>query len=376
MAATTVRDRSMPAIPEPVLDFAQLWPTEQKTLIERAARVPNKGVVVEIGTAQGGSASLFHSTAGRRGVAIYSFDMAPSTEAYERLQQTGVTIIAKPSVEGAREWDRIVGRPVDLLFVDGGHALVHVLEDFNAWVPLLRPGGEVIFHDYDSVERGGLVHLGSYVVLRTILGRALLQNPVHTDRLLFGSVGNPGLARVTAAECYLTLTGLAREIVRGRDADYAGWTLVGEAPLARLLSCCLRLSGAGAVRPPERAPTPGRFLVFSRPLAPALEALAQRSIASRDVLAVDNLNLCYFVARALANCRDALLRLAASRSEFFRWEEVLYMFEHAFGPSSFPDEVDAGAESDVAQLSALVAREQVRLTVLARLLEGLTGEKP
>ena len=366
----------MHAIPAPFVESAQLWPTEQKTLSERAARVPDNGVIVEIGTAQGGSASLFNAAGGKRGVAIYSFDIAPSTEAYERLRHTGVKIIAKPSVEGARDWNSAVGRPIDLLFIDGSHALAHVLDDFNAWAPFLRPGGEVVFHDYDSMERGGLVHLGSYVVLRTILNREILQDSVHTDRLLFGTIDSPECARVSAADCYQTFTGLGREIVCARDNGYAGWTLVGDPRFARLLGCCLKLSGAGALRSPDRAAPPGRFLVFSRPLASALETLAARGITSNNWLAVDSLHLCYFVAHALHDSRDALLSLAASRSEFFRSEEVLFMFEHAFGPSRFPDQVASCAESDVAQLSALVAREQVRLTVLARLLEALIGEKP
>ena len=306
---------------------------------------------------------------------IYSYDIAPSPEAYERLRHTGVQIIAKPSVEGARGWRRAGGRPIDLLFIDGSHALQDVFGDFNAWMPFVRPGGEVVFHDYDSVERGGLAHLGSYVLLRTILRRGILDDPVHTDRLLRGAVGRPDRARVTAHECHQTFANLGSDVVRARDRDYAGWALVGEAPLARLIGCCLQTDGMRGLLSPEQATPPGKFLVFSRPLQPALEALAGRGIAGAQRVVVDNLQLCYLVAHALQRRRDALLSLASSRSEFFRWEEVLFMFEHAFGPSRFPDRIAAPAKADVAKLSVLVAREQVRLTALARLHEALVGDR-
>jgi predicted O-methyltransferase YrrM len=359
----------------PPLDFAQLWAGEQRTLAERAARVPSDGVIVEIGTAQGGSASIFHEAAGRRGVQIVSFDIAPSPEAYERLKGTTVEVVAKPSVDGARAWKDIVGKPIDLLFIDGSHALQHVVEDFNAWLPFVKLGGEVIFHDYDSVERGGMVHLGTYVAVKTIVRQRLLDDAVHTDRLLCGTVNRRPRTLVTAADCGRTFHELARGIVTARDAKYGGWTLIGEDPLAGLLGTCLDMAGA-AFAPPAAAAASGRFLLFSRPLAPALDILAARGIGDDRLVVVDSLRLCYFVAHALRHRRDLVVDFASSRSEVFRWEEVLSMFEHAFGPGEFPDAVPQTAGTDLTSLSRIVAREQVHLTILARLLEALLGTKP
>jgi predicted O-methyltransferase YrrM len=81
------------------IDFSQLWPSEQRTLFERASLVPDEGVIVDIGTAQGGSPYIFHAAAGHRRVRIYSFDIAPSADAYEHLKGTSVSVIAKPSIE-------------------------------------------------------------------------------------------------------------------------------------------------------------------------------------------------------------------------------------------------------------------------------------
>lgn len=359
------------------IDFSQLWSSEQKVLTERAAVVPDNGIIVDIGTAQGGSASIFYTAAGHRGVRIYSFDISPSAEAYERLRGTNVTIVAKSSMEGALEWKKTVGQLVDLIFIDGSHALQNVFEDFNFWVPHLRPGGEVIFHDFDSIERGGLVHLGAYIVLRTILKQAILEKPVHTDRLLYGTIIHPNAVRLEGRSCWETFVDLGRQITRACETDYAGWFVVGEGQFARLLIDCLNIDRKVMLLSPDQVNASGNCLVLSRPLETALDILRQRGISKGSVVAVDNLQACYILDRALRKNRDHLLAVACSRKELFRWEEIMFMFEHSCGSPLFPyrlQEIDMN--SNVGQLSRMVAYEQVRLTFLSHVLEALVGWKP
>jgi predicted O-methyltransferase YrrM len=47
----------------------------------------------------------------------------------------------------ARVRDALVGRPIDLLFIDGDHSLGGVRDDWRRYAPLVRPGGLVVFHD-------------------------------------------------------------------------------------------------------------------------------------------------------------------------------------------------------------------------------------
>lgn len=358
-------------------ESSQLWMTEQTTLAERAALVPDNGIIVEIGTAQGGSASIFHAATARRGVRIYSYDIAPSAEAYDRLARTNVAVIAKPSVEGAIEWSRTIGKPIDLLFLDGSHALQDIYEDFNSWVPYLKPGGEIIFHDYDSVERGGLAHLGVYLIMQAILRKGLVEEPVHKDRLLHGRIRDPQATRLYGKECYDVLLELGRRVVETRDADYSGWMVVGNGPFARLLGICLNLDRTMTLISPDHVIPSGHYLLLSRPLCPALDLLERHRIPRESIVAIDNLQACYIIARMLQVNRDRLLEIAVSRKEFFRWEEVLFMFDHAVGPMQFPDRLqECRSETDVARLSRIVALEQVRITILSRLLEGLIDWKP
>ncbi len=358
------------------VDFAQLWVGEQQLLAENAALVPNNGTIVEIGTAQGGSALIFHRAASHRGVKIYSFDIAPSPEACKHFKDTSVTIIAKSSKEGALTWMQTVGKPIDLLFIDGSHAFQHVFEDFNSWVPFLKPGGKIIFHDYDSAERGGLKHLGIRICLDTVLKCEFLDEPIHQDRMLIGTIRNPDGIRLDEKACYQTFIDLGRQIVCIRDSDYSGWTIVDNGEFAKLLKGCLKIDSTAAPISPDEASDPSKkYLVCARPLITALDLLREQGIPSDSIVAIDSLLACYIVANALKRKREHLLTLASSRKEFFQWEEILFMFEHAFGTSVFPDKVSNLIKSDIIQLSQMVAREQIRLTILAHLVESLSGVK-
>jgi len=358
-------------------DFSQLWISEQKILAERAALVPDNGIIVDIGTAQGGSASIFYKAAGHRGVRIYSFDISPSAEAYERLRGTNITIVAKSSIEGALEWKKMVGRPIDLIFIDGSHALQDVFQDFNFWVSHLKPGGEIMFHDFDSIERGGLVHLGVHIILRTILKQGIPEKPVHMDRVLFGTIINPNAVRLEGRNCWETFVDLGRDIIRVCNADYTGWFVVGEGHFARLLIDCLNIDRKVTVLSSDQVNASGNYLVLSRPLETALDILRQRGISKDSFVAIDNLQACYIIDLALRKNRDHLLSFARSRKEFFRWEEILFMFEHGCEPSLFPyrlEEININLNVD--QLSRMVAYEQVKLTFLSHVLEALVGWKP
>jgi predicted O-methyltransferase YrrM len=44
--------------------------------------------------------------------------------------------------------------PIDVLFIDGDHRYDAVKQDFEDWLPLVTPGGFIIFHDSCQPEGG------------------------------------------------------------------------------------------------------------------------------------------------------------------------------------------------------------------------------
>lgn len=128
------------------------WETiaEQQALIALAGRVPVDGVIVEIGAEFGMSASLFCKYA-YHGVKIYSIDLFPHT--LLPTHQANLTAagfggrskqIQGDSAQVGTAW-QLGG--VDLLFIDGDHSYAGVKRDIAAWIPHVKPGGVVVFHD-------------------------------------------------------------------------------------------------------------------------------------------------------------------------------------------------------------------------------------
>ncbi len=115
-------------------------------------------VVVEIGTAGGGSLFLFCETAAENATLI-SVDLPPP-KGYRRSQSLVYRAFARPGqrvvpLRGdshdedtlSRVRRRLRGREVDFLFIDGDHSGSGVALDYRLYGPLVRDGGIVAIHD-------------------------------------------------------------------------------------------------------------------------------------------------------------------------------------------------------------------------------------
>lgn len=129
---------------------------EQKMLLSYASQVPPNGLIAEIGAEFGMSASLFCEGADAS-VQIYSVDLFPG----DLLKQHRNNLIRGGYTEGSNHYTRskqIKGDSkevwkkwdlgaIDLLFVDGDHSYKGVKADIEGWIPLVKVGGVVLFHD-------------------------------------------------------------------------------------------------------------------------------------------------------------------------------------------------------------------------------------
>ena len=151
---------------------------EAKQLYDLAKKNARQGILVEIGSAWGGSACLLSQASKEAsGNKVYCVDSWSSPEkSIETLwnkeslgvgggkpltsdsfygkflantRENGVPGLIEPirgkSVEVARHWDK----PIQLLFIDGAHEYEDTKADFTAWEPFLAKGGTIAFHDYE-----------------------------------------------------------------------------------------------------------------------------------------------------------------------------------------------------------------------------------
>ena len=61
--------------------------------------------------------------------------------------------VKQPSIEAAAQFP---DGTFDLVYLDGNHGYLDVLEDIKAWAPKVKDGGLLAGHDYDALERPGV----------------------------------------------------------------------------------------------------------------------------------------------------------------------------------------------------------------------------
>ena len=140
--------------------FGAFKPPEGKRMYEIASALPQDAVIVEVGTFWGRSASLLGQIAMDRGYSLTcvdKFDPFPKAAWWAKKgdgrdkvlgnllgRDIAFTLMAMDSAEAAR---RFVGG-IDLLHIDGDHRYPGVRADCDNWLPKLKPGGYVLFHDF------------------------------------------------------------------------------------------------------------------------------------------------------------------------------------------------------------------------------------
>lgn len=147
------------------------WLTHREAafLYEAARAVPRGGKIVEIGSFLGRSTvCLAHGSRAGNSAQIVAVDphigspkhahLLQCTDTWPHflanLAQAGVADLVHAVHATSRDAAPGVPGPVDFLFVDGSHDLDDVRTDIECWLPKLRPGGVIAFHD--SWHMGGV----------------------------------------------------------------------------------------------------------------------------------------------------------------------------------------------------------------------------
>lgn len=126
-------------------------------------------MIVEIGCAYGGSSLLF--LLGKKDqTRLHSLDpfIMDSMDTFQATRDLCYTYVVKAladvgKAERSSVWTLIPDysynvvegweSSIDVLFIDGDHAYDAVAQDFNQWLPHVRKGGYILFHD-SNIEPG------------------------------------------------------------------------------------------------------------------------------------------------------------------------------------------------------------------------------
>ncbi len=125
-------------------------PEESRVLFDLAVQVEAGGLIVELGVCNGRTSAMFATVAQANQVEFVGVDFFGLESSREVVQVKlekhnlpGLIIDADTRILGKSWRDSI-----DLLFIDAGHDEANVGEDARLWVPWVKPGGVVAFHDY------------------------------------------------------------------------------------------------------------------------------------------------------------------------------------------------------------------------------------
>lgn len=125
---------------------------EVDSLKELARSLPQNPTVVNIGAGDRAISTLAILEE-RKDAVIYSIDIHAKTNEGHYLRKAGlphqrvIRLLGK-SQDIGKFWPILV----DMVYVDGDHSYVAVLEDIEVWWPNLKRGGIMAFHDYVNLN--------------------------------------------------------------------------------------------------------------------------------------------------------------------------------------------------------------------------------
>jgi predicted O-methyltransferase YrrM len=171
-----------------------LFSEEGKCLYECSSQVPENGVIVELGSFCGKSSRIIADVARSRKAKLYCvdafiphFDGVP-TKAEDALKEftekvltpfyDQVELIKKDTAVAAEYFKQ----DIDFLFIDADHSYGGVVRDCTAWLPKLKSGSLVAFHDYNSeswgdVKRAAQLFVSGWHNIRNDYSIAVFRKP-------------------------------------------------------------------------------------------------------------------------------------------------------------------------------------------------------
>lgn len=125
-------------------------------------------VIVSVGVEYGRCISEFWQATQGRNPRLFAVDLFPATHHLgdleyifaQNMQEIGaeVTMLKGDSALIGNNWQSSGFPPIDLLLIDAGHHYPQVKADIAAWLPHVKEGGTILFHDYAKAANAHSQH--------------------------------------------------------------------------------------------------------------------------------------------------------------------------------------------------------------------------
>lgn len=131
-------------------DFSTL---DMESFIAEVKKLKPGDVYLEVGVKHGKSL-LTATLAAREGVELVGVDIADNEERQNVFRQLGLTEYVTFIHGYSHRVARLIKKPISLLFLDGDHSYSGIKLDIDSWLPLVKKGGVILFHDCDETSPG------------------------------------------------------------------------------------------------------------------------------------------------------------------------------------------------------------------------------
>ena len=125
---------------------------QQRFMCDIISNLPQGAVVVELGTCHGLTAGLFMLAGEKNKIDFTTIDnfRMDNNLAEDKPKLDALNIPYTLLVSNTQ--DVVWTKPIDFIFIDAGHDEANVKPDVEKWIPFVKSGGYVSFHDWDGSE--------------------------------------------------------------------------------------------------------------------------------------------------------------------------------------------------------------------------------
>lgn len=128
---------------------------EREFLYTLAQSLPVRPIIVNIGIEFGASIVCFVD--GHKDARVIGIDIETRPFLSEYPDGLGIELLRGDSYSYGKKWDHVIGKKIDLLFVDGDHTHAGVTRDL-IYTRHVKSGGYVVFHDCYDFDDPTIVH--------------------------------------------------------------------------------------------------------------------------------------------------------------------------------------------------------------------------
>jgi len=138
------------------------------------SKMTNPKIIVELGTGRGDSTTGLLLAAQECNAVLYTTDSAPNRGNIPEWlrEEKNVVVLNEDGVAFGKKWGE---KLVDFVFVDTSHSYEQTTKEIETWMPLLKHGGIMTFHDTVTHADGVMKAIKDYLN-KHIWGHAMFYN--------------------------------------------------------------------------------------------------------------------------------------------------------------------------------------------------------